>query len=321
MKLERIQTVQRLPIQIEEAWDFFTSPKNLRLTTPHWLDLRLNMEPPEYLHPGTIVSATIRPFPVITTDWISELTHIRPPQFYITEQRVGPFKMWHHEHHFRAIDGGVEVEDIILYGMRYGMVGSFFHNVFVRKKLHEAFSHRAQVLEQRFGSINKPRQQEVVKQPTIDDVFQQQQQRRQPQQQPTSPLQQSQQQSQQQPKRHPSLQPPQQQQQRPQPQQPARKIPDLSQPPENQPRPQQPAPQQPQRRSNSQHSNDQPRANLANRHEPNQAQNQANRYHRRLRWMIFSGVRKIRACRQSACKMHNGPFLPISAFLFAPSLS
>lgn len=173
MKLERIQTIQRLPIQIEEAWDFFTSPKNLRLTTPHWLDFRLTSDPPEYLHPGTIVSATIRPFPVISTDWISEITHIRPPQFYITEQRFGPFKMWHHEHHFRAIDDGVEVEDIILYGMHFGMIGSMVHNLFIRKRLHEAFSFRAQALEQRFGSINKPRKQQP-QQPSIADVFQQQ---------------------------------------------------------------------------------------------------------------------------------------------------
>lgn len=225
MKLERIQTVQRLPIQIEEAWDFFTSPKNLRLTTPHWLDLRLNTEPPEYLHPGMIVSATIRPFPVITSSWISELTHIRPPQFYITEQRVGPFKMWHHEHHFRSIDGGVEVEDIILYGMRFGMVGAFFHNVYVRKKLHEAFSFRAQALEQRFGSLTKPRPKEVVK-PTISDVFEQQ--RPQPVQQPQP--------QQPQKKRYPSLQPPEEQAPNLRPKPPAQQ-PQRPQPPANKPRP------------------------------------------------------------------------------------
>lgn len=184
MKLERIQTIQRLPIQIEEAWDFFTSPKNLSLITPHWLDYRLNLDPPEYLHPGTIISASIRPIPVISTSWISEITHIRPPQFYITEQRVGPFKLWHHEHHFRAIDEGVEIEDIIMYGMHFGMIGSFVHNVYLRKRLHEIFSYRAQTLEQRFGSLRKPK---VPERPTIPEIFKQQQTPQQPAQPPQKP--------------------------------------------------------------------------------------------------------------------------------------
>lgn len=170
MKLERIQTVQRLPIQIEEAWDFFTSPKNLRLITPHWLDYQLTMDPPEYMHPGTIISASIRPFPIYSTSWVSEITHIRPPQFYITEQRVGPFKMWHHEHHFRPHEDGVEIEDIILYGMHFGRIGSLVHNVMLRKKLHEAFSFRAQALEQRFGSVKKRPQEKAAVQ--IPDIFQ-----------------------------------------------------------------------------------------------------------------------------------------------------
>ena len=227
MKLERIQTVQRLPIQLEEAWDFFTSPKNLRLITPHWLDFQLNQEPPEYMHPGTIISATIRPFPVYSTNWISEITHIRPPQFYITEQRFGPFKMWHHEHHFTAIDDGVEIEDIIMYGMHFGKIGSLFHNVFIRKKLHDAFSFRAQALEQRFGSLKaKPRQQQRQQMPPIPEIFQKQ--AHQPAQQPPQQKQER--------KLHPSLQQP-----------PHRGVPKRRPanpaPPQNQPKPQQQPPQ------------------------------------------------------------------------------
>ena len=198
MKLERIQTIQRLPIQIEEAWDFFTSPKNMRLISPHWLDYRLTMEPPEYLHPGTIVSASIRPIPIYSTNWISEITHVRPLQFYISEQRVGPFKMWHHEHYFRAHDEGVELEDIIMYGMPFGKVGSLVHNMFIRKKLHEAFSFRAQALEQRFGTISKPKPQKQ-RRPEIPKIFQKQPEK--PKTAEKSPLQQEQ-------RQQPSLQPP-----------------------------------------------------------------------------------------------------------------
>ena len=155
MKLERLQTVQRLPIQTEEAWNFFTDPKNLRQITPPWLDVRLTSEAPEYLYPGSLISYDIRPVPGLSMQWISEITTIRPPHFYVTEQRFGPFKLWHHEHHFRDHEDGVEIEDVVTYGLYLGPIGSLMHDFFVRNKLHEIFTHRARALEQQFGSVRR----------------------------------------------------------------------------------------------------------------------------------------------------------------------
>ena len=173
MKLERIQTIQRLPISVEGAWDFFTSPQNLSLITPPWLDFRLNVTPPEYMHTGTIYGAQIRPLPGISMHIVTEIRYIRAPSLFITQQQVGPFKIWHHEHHFREHKDGVEIEDIVLYGLPFGFIGTFLHDLFVRKRLHEIFTYRAQALEQRFGSIKRtpkkappvPRPQKAPKQP------------------------------------------------------------------------------------------------------------------------------------------------------------
>ena len=84
--------------------------------------------------------------------WITELTQIRPPHLFIDEQRFGPFKLWHHEHFFRPYQGGVEMEDVVHYGMYFGLVGTLFHDLFVRKRLHNVFTFRAQALEERFGA-------------------------------------------------------------------------------------------------------------------------------------------------------------------------
>ena len=157
MKLERIQTIQRLPISVEGAWDFFTTPQNLSLITPPWLDFRLSVSPPEYLHPGTIYGAQIRPFPGISMQIVTEFSHIRAPSLFITQQRVGPFKIWHHEHHFKEHKDGVEIEDIVLYGVPFGIVGTFLHDLVIRKRLHEIFTYRARALEQRFGAMNRPK--------------------------------------------------------------------------------------------------------------------------------------------------------------------
>ena len=159
MKLERIQTIQRLPISVEGAWDFFTSPQNLSLITPPWLDFRLSITPPEYIHPGTIYGAQVRPLPGISMHIVTEITHIRAPSLFISQQRVGPFKLWHHEHHFREHKDGVEIEDIVMYGLPFGFIGSFFHDFLIRKRLHEIFTYRARALEQRFGAIKRTQPQ------------------------------------------------------------------------------------------------------------------------------------------------------------------
>ena len=162
MKLERIQTIQRLAISVEEAWDFLTGPQNLGLITPPWLDFRLTLTPPEYLHPGTIYGAQVRPFPGISLHIVTEITHIRAPSLYITQQRVGPFTLWHHEHHLREHKDGVEIEDIVHYGLPFGPLGTLFHDLVIRKKLHDIFTYRAHALDKRFGS---PKRQPKPQQP------------------------------------------------------------------------------------------------------------------------------------------------------------
>ena len=158
MKLERIQTSKRLPIQVEEAWDFFTSPENLQSVMPPWLDYQLSSSPPEYLHPGAMYSAQMRPFPGVTLHTVNTVMHIRPPSLFITEQRVGPFKLWHHEYHFKELQDGVVVDEVVQYGMRYGPMGRLVHDLFVRKRLHAIFMHRARALDQRFGAMQRQQQ-------------------------------------------------------------------------------------------------------------------------------------------------------------------
>ena len=170
MKLERLQTVQRLPVQIEEAWDFIINPKNLRNITPPWLDVRVTSETSEYLNPGTLVSYNFRPFPGVSLQWISEITQLRTPHYFVTEQRFGPFKLWHHEHHFRDHDEGVEIEDIVTYGLSWGPIGALMHDLILRKKLHEIFTFRARTLEKQFGSIQKQQRQPTA--PTVSEILQ-----------------------------------------------------------------------------------------------------------------------------------------------------
>lgn len=161
MKLHRLHRKQRLPVSSEEAWAFFADPQNLPLITPPWLDFQLTSAVPERMHPGLILTYTIRPFLGFKVRWVTEITHVDTPHFFVDEQRFGPYRFWHHQHHFRDVKGGVEVEDIVHYALPLGPLGTLMHRFVVGGRLEEIFSYRREVLSQRFGSMN-PKSKRIV---------------------------------------------------------------------------------------------------------------------------------------------------------------
>ena len=150
MRVHRLHTVQHLPIGLEEAWAFFSYPQNLRCITPDWLDFQMTNEVPEVFYTGTIITYTIRPVLGLKVGWVTEITHAEPPHLFVDEQRFGPYRFWHHQHHFRAVDGGVEVEDLVHYVLPFGPLGEVVHRLFVQRRLAAIFSYRRDVLTERF---------------------------------------------------------------------------------------------------------------------------------------------------------------------------
>ena len=144
---------QELCLSIEQCWEFFSNPANLKVLTPP--SLRMDIEEKDNspkIYPGMILSHTIRPFLNIPLQWISEITHILPFQYFIDEQLYGPYKFWHHEHRFRPSTKGVEVSDTIHYMMPYGYLGQAAHRLGIKQKIEEAFVFRKNTLEELFGS-------------------------------------------------------------------------------------------------------------------------------------------------------------------------
>ena len=150
MKIYRLHTTQHLPIAQEEAWEFFVSPSNLRRITPDWLDFRMTTTPPPTIHPGTILTYRIRPVAGVPVQWVTEITHVTAPHYFVDEQRFGPYRFWHHQHHFRPTDDGVVVEDLVHYALPFGMVGRLAHAATVRQRLEAIFAYRRQVLRETF---------------------------------------------------------------------------------------------------------------------------------------------------------------------------
>ncbi len=149
-----LKTIQRLPITVDEAWAFFSSPKNLATITPDSLGFEIRTALPEEMYEGLFIQYYVRPLLGIRTTWVTEITHIKKPYFFVDEQRVGPYKIWHHQHHFKEIDGGVEMTDIVDYQLPFGFLGKLGHGAVVKPRLEQIFSYRWKKLEELFGKMD-----------------------------------------------------------------------------------------------------------------------------------------------------------------------
>jgi len=153
MKLETIRRLQRLPVPLHTAWDFFSDPHNLRDLTPPELGFQVTSAPAEKMYPGMIISYHLTPLLGISRPWITEITHMIVPQLFVDEQRFGPYRFWHHQHLFREIAGGVEMEDIVHYIIPFGRLGQFAAAALVKKELQKIFDFRRDVLAKKFGTL------------------------------------------------------------------------------------------------------------------------------------------------------------------------
>lgn len=151
-KIYSLKTVQRLPISIEEAWDFFSRPSNLAFITPPALGFQvISQHHGEQMYAGQVIEYKVRPILNIPLYWMTEITHVSDRKYFIDEQRFGPYSLWHHQHHFQEIDGGVEMTDIVHYKLPFWFLGDLAKILFVEKQLNEIFRFRKEVVEKKFG--------------------------------------------------------------------------------------------------------------------------------------------------------------------------
>lgn len=154
MKIYTLHKTQKLPISIETAWEFLSNPKNLKTITPDYMGFDILSGADRPMFAGQIIQYIVTPILGIKTKWVTEITHSVTNQYFVDEQRFGPYALWHHKHFIKAIDGGVEMEDIIDYKLPFGSLGQLVHPLLVKPKLEEIFNYRTQKLEELFGVYN-----------------------------------------------------------------------------------------------------------------------------------------------------------------------
>lgn len=139
---------QELPITLEKAWAFFSSPTNLKLITPSFMGFDIisgNGE--EKIYPGMIISYKVKPVLNIPMTWVTEITHVSEMNYFIDNQKSGPYKYWHHQHLFEETDNGTKMTDILNYAAPGGGFGLMAEKLFIAKRVEGIFKYRTEVLK------------------------------------------------------------------------------------------------------------------------------------------------------------------------------
>ncbi len=141
-----------MPVSLADAWMFFSNPHNLSKLTPSFLNLKvINNVFGNEIYPGQVMLYKVKPFLGLSVTWMTEITHVQKEKMFVDEQRKGPYALWHHQHHFKAIEGGVKMTDVIHYRLPFGLIGNLFHGRLVKKKLEQIFLYRYEKVKELFG--------------------------------------------------------------------------------------------------------------------------------------------------------------------------
>lgn len=151
MSFRKLEVQQWLPTDITTAWDFFSSPYNLNRITPPDMSFEiLGDAKDKKMYAGMLIAYRVRPLLNIPMSWLTEITHLSDHKYFVDEQRVGPYAMWHHEHHFEEKDGGVLMTDILHYRVPFGFLGVLADRLLVYRRVNEIFNFRKLILREIF---------------------------------------------------------------------------------------------------------------------------------------------------------------------------
>ena len=145
-----------MPVEMSTAWNFFSDPRNLEAITGGGMDFRIiSSHHGEAMYAGQIIEYHLKPLLGIKMYWMTEITHVEEHKFFVDDQRFGPYSLWHHQHHFKQVDGGIEMTDIVHYKLPFWILGDIAHALFVKKKLNDIFDFRYRKVDELFPPLSR----------------------------------------------------------------------------------------------------------------------------------------------------------------------
>lgn len=144
MPILRRTTFIRAPLP--EVFTFFSDPQNLARITPEKMGFEIVAAPDRSLRAGDRIEYRIRILGV-PLRWTTLITRWEENVAFADLQERGPYRRWLHTHSFRAVDGGVEMGDVVEYELPLGLLGRLAAGWMVRRQLRTIFDHRAAAIE------------------------------------------------------------------------------------------------------------------------------------------------------------------------------
>lgn len=150
-KVYEIHRVQLLRTSMDEAWRFFSNPANLQVITPSFMKFKITNIYGNEMYAGQLIEYRVRPLFGISLYWMTEITHVKDKEYFIDEQRFGPYKFWHHQHHFKEVSQGIEMTDLLHYKIPYYFLGDVANRFLVQKKVAQIFNYREKKIREMYG--------------------------------------------------------------------------------------------------------------------------------------------------------------------------
>ncbi|MEJ2448539.1 MAG: SRPBCC family protein [Anaerolineales bacterium] len=148
--IHQLQRRQIIPAELNQVWDYFSRPGNLNEITPPDLNFEVLFGGEEAMYQGQLMAYKIQLLPLLKTRWLTEITQVRKPDYFVDLQRLGPYRFWHHQHHFRSLDNGVEMRDLVTYLLPLGILGDIVQRLWVGPRLEQIFDYRAEIISRIF---------------------------------------------------------------------------------------------------------------------------------------------------------------------------
>lgn len=151
-----IHRQQYLHCPLDQAWDFFSSPRNLDRLTPESVGFKITHLLSDTMHEGQLIGYKVKIAPLLWVNWLTEITHVEPKTSFIDDQRIGPYSVWHHTHSFEETADGTLMTDSITYALPFGILGKVAHRLYVKKQLKHIFDQRSRLTEEIFPPTTQP---------------------------------------------------------------------------------------------------------------------------------------------------------------------
>ena len=150
MSFHRLHREQSIPAPRALVWEYFCDPRNLNEMTPPDMNFEIITQNPGRMYAGQLIEYRVEFIRGLRSPWLTEIAHVREQEYFVDEQRSGPYKFWYHEHSFQEIPGGTYMTDNVTYSIGYGPLGDVLNAVWIGARLKSIFDFRIQKIKQIF---------------------------------------------------------------------------------------------------------------------------------------------------------------------------